>query len=174
MNLCKKFSKNQELDKYEKGVVECVPDAKSKRIYITGAYKKSNSNQLLNIDINKSPQPTPIASFDSRTTKDSIYNSQEKVNTSLQKNNTRLSKGASDGLYQKKIAEKQKKKVYAKKEAQEVINTVIGSIDLGNGYYVDVITKKGIEAVLYELWKVNNKKHRTKFMRCFNFKYNLK
>jgi hypothetical protein len=33
------------------------------------------------------------------------------------------------------------------KEAEEVINTVIGSIDLGNGYYVDVTTKKSIEEV---------------------------
>ena len=63
---------------------------------------------------------------------------------------------SNDGLYQKKVADISKRKVYAKKEATEIINTVIGSIDIGNGYYVDVTTKKSVEDVINELWKVLN------------------
>ena len=64
-------------------VSECVPDSKHKRVYITSAYKKSNTNQLLNIDSNESPQLTPEATFDSGVTEDIIHQegaeSQEKT-----------------------------------------------------------------------------------------------
>lgn len=44
-------------------VVESVPDSASKRIYIKSAYKKrSNSDQVLNMESDDSPQPTPKAS----------------------------------------------------------------------------------------------------------------
>lgn len=62
-------------------VAECVPDSKNRRIYITSAYKKSSTNQLLNIDSKESPQPTPEATFDSGATTDSIAPLPENVNT---------------------------------------------------------------------------------------------
>ena len=56
-------------------VSECVPDSRNKRIYITSAYKtkvKSSTNQLLSMDSNKSPQPTPEAIFDGSATSNPI------------------------------------------------------------------------------------------------------
>ncbi len=62
-------------------VAECVPDSQNKRIYIVSAYKKSSTNQLLNIDSEESPQLTPEASFDSGATNDSIAPIPENVKT---------------------------------------------------------------------------------------------
>ena len=64
-------------------VSECVPDARNKRIYITSAYKKSSTNQLLNIDSIESPQPTPEATFDSGATNDILSPSPKNVKFSL-------------------------------------------------------------------------------------------
>ena len=69
-------------------VSECVPDAKNKRIYITSAYKKSSTNQLLNIDSTESPQPTSETSFDSSATNSSIPQPDAKINTSDKKSYT--------------------------------------------------------------------------------------
>ena len=66
-------------------VSECVPDSKNKRIYITSAYKKSSTNQLLNIDSNESPQPTSETSFDSGATKHIIKRDVPKVKKQLKK-----------------------------------------------------------------------------------------
>ncbi len=64
-------------------VVECVPDATAKRIYIKSAYKNSSENaQLLNMESVDSPQPTPEApnGYYSATVNNSISNSSENVN----------------------------------------------------------------------------------------------
>ena len=60
-------------------VSECVPDSKTKKIFITSAYMQKGSNvQLLNIDANASPQPTPKAVTGSNATNNSIPQSGEK------------------------------------------------------------------------------------------------
>ena len=53
-------------------VSECVPDSVKKRIYITSAYKKGSTDQLLNMDYNESPQLTSKTSFGDDATIDSI------------------------------------------------------------------------------------------------------
>ena len=70
------------------------------------------------------------------------------------KKDIRFSK-SNDGLYQKKVADISKKKVYNKKEAQQVVNTIIENIDLGDGQYVE-ITNKSQEQIADALWKVLN------------------
>lgn len=68
-------------------VSECVPDSVNKRVYITSAYiKKGSTNQLLNIDSNESPQPTPEASFDGSATTNSIPEITQKVNSNSENN----------------------------------------------------------------------------------------
>ncbi len=74
---------NKKVDGDTVYVSECVPDSKNKRIYITSAYKKSNTNQLLNIDLKESPQPTPEATFDNSVTNDSIAPLPKNVKYSL-------------------------------------------------------------------------------------------
>ena len=67
-------------------VSECVPDSTNRRIYITSAYiKKGSKGQLLNMDLNKSPQPTPEASFDSNATNNSIPENSEIVKENSKK-----------------------------------------------------------------------------------------
>ncbi len=70
-------------------VSECVPDSKNKRIYITSAYKKSSTNQLLNIDSVESPQPTPEATFDSSATDGIIHQEKPIVKKQLKKTSDR-------------------------------------------------------------------------------------
>ena len=72
---------HKEIDGDMVYVAECVPDSKNRRIYITSAYKKSSTNQLLNIDSKESPQPTPEATFDSGATTNSLTHLSKKVNT---------------------------------------------------------------------------------------------
>ena len=61
---------------------ECVPDSVNKRIWITSAYiQKGNSGQLLNIEEESSPQPTPEASFDSTATTSIVADTNKTVNT---------------------------------------------------------------------------------------------
>ena len=67
-------------------VSECVPDSANKRIWVTSAYiEKSSKGQLLNMEGNSSPQPTPEASFDSNATTTSIPHSNPKSNPSEKK-----------------------------------------------------------------------------------------
>ena len=68
-------------------VSECVPDSKNKRIWLTSAYinKNGSKGQLLNMENEISPQPTPEASFDSNATTISIYETSEKINPSDKK-----------------------------------------------------------------------------------------
>ncbi len=62
-------------------VSECVPDSKYRRIYITSAYKKDSSGQVLNMDENTSPQPTSKMVSDSTATNNSITENGENNNT---------------------------------------------------------------------------------------------
>ena len=67
-------------------VSECVPDSANKIIWITSAYisKNGSKGQLLNIEEESSPQPTPEASFDSdATTTVSISHPPYVVNSEL-------------------------------------------------------------------------------------------
>ena len=66
-------------------VSECVPDSKNKRIYITSAYKKGSTNQLLNIDSSESPQLTSETSFDSSATKHILHQDNSKVKKQLKR-----------------------------------------------------------------------------------------
>ena len=63
-------------------VVESVPDATSKRIFIKSAYKtKSSSDQVLNIESDDSPQLTPEASLGYTASKGSISQPSQNVNS---------------------------------------------------------------------------------------------
>lgn len=65
-------------------IIECIQDSVNKRIYITSAYaKKGSTDQLLDMDSNKSPQPTPEASFDGSATNSSISQPEGKVNSKI-------------------------------------------------------------------------------------------
>ncbi len=65
-------------------VSECIPDSVNKRIYITSAYiKKGSTDQLLNMDSEGSPQPTPEASFDGSATNSSISQDGTNVNSKI-------------------------------------------------------------------------------------------
>ena len=67
----------------------------------------------------------------------------------------KFSRIVSDGQITKKMADISKPKVYKKKEALEVVNDIIGGIDLGNGLYVET-TKKNVEEIATELWQIMN------------------
>lgn len=86
-------------------VSECVPDSKNKRIYITSAYKKSSTNQLLNIDSSESPQLTSETSFDSSATKHIIKRDVSKVKKQLKKdsNGKELSPGQQEYFKDSKV-----------------------------------------------------------------------
>ena len=59
----------KKLDDNTVCVSECVPDTSNRRIWITSAYIKKGSNgQMLNMEEESSPQPTPEASFDGNAT----------------------------------------------------------------------------------------------------------
>ncbi len=63
-------------------ISECVADSKFRRIYITSSYiKKGSKGQLLNMEEQSSPQPTPEASFDSNATNNIIHDNLEKNNS---------------------------------------------------------------------------------------------
>lgn len=78
---------------------------------------------------------------------------EEKNRYSIKPNeNTRQ---VSEGQIQKKLADISKKKVYSKKEAQEIVSSIIGDVELGGGNYIRV-TNKNQEMIADELWKVLN------------------
>lgn len=81
-------------------VSECVPDSANKRIWITSAYanKKGSKGQLLNIEDNSSPQPTPEASFDSNATIVIIPQTSEKSNSSDEISSKKSSKREGETL----------------------------------------------------------------------------
>ncbi len=76
-------------------------------------------------------------------------------NTQEDSGTIRFSRKASEGETKKKLADISKKKVYSKKEAQEIVSTIIGDVALGGGNYIRV-TNKNQEMIADELWKVLN------------------
>ncbi len=89
----------------------------------------------------------------------SILNSGKKVNNNSENSsgshNIRESRKASEGEIKKKLADISKKKVYSKKEAQEIVSSIIGDVELGGGNYIRV-TNKNQEMIADELWKALN------------------
>ncbi len=69
-------------------VAECAPDTKAKKINVISAYiqKNSSSNQVMNIDPDGSPHPTPETPLDSTATNVSISENGEIVNSTGQEN----------------------------------------------------------------------------------------
>lgn len=62
-------------------VSECVPDVKSKTMYVLSVYKNSSNNKRMNIEASASPHHTPEASLNDVTAaNNSISNSYENVN----------------------------------------------------------------------------------------------
>lgn len=64
-------------------------------------------------------------------------------------------KKVSEGQIQKKVADISMKKVYSKKESQEIVNSIIGNVELGGGDYV-LLRNNSMEQIADKLWKVMN------------------
>ncbi len=119
-------------------VSECVPDSSNRRIWITSAYiKKGSKGQLLNMDENSSPQPTPEASFDSTAT-----------NTIITENS------------QKSNSEQKKSKLTSKKAIKSLVLDVadIFSQTTENGEDVAFLPKEAETNIVTAIWKKVNAK----------------
>ena len=120
----------KNIDKGMVCVSECVPDSKYRRIYITSTYiiKKGSKGQLLNMDENTSPQPTPKASFDSTATNISITEKGEKNNSFDENNSKKVSderKSVKRSYEPGKESEFEEKLEIAEQERQESFNQLM-------------------------------------------------
>ena len=119
-------------------VSECVPDSSNRRIWITSAYiKKGSKGQLLNMDENSSPQPTPEASFDSTAT-----------NTIIDENS------------QKSNSEQKKTKLTSKKAIKSLVLDAVDAFSIltENGEDVVLLPKEVETDVISAIWKKVNAK----------------
>ena len=104
-----------------------------------GQTSNSSTNQLLNIDSNESPQPTPEASFDGSATTNSIPENTQNVNSDLKNNSDagyslRKPERAqsadhvtvSRGSLQKQKANYRSDRVYSKKDVVSTLNGIEG------------------------------------------------